>query len=68
MDDTPVRGFVRVVVTAEAPIPSRIAEKIAARKEGKRKWKMTELESMTPASLILRFIRVWEIEQMKPTP
>ena len=49
------------------PTPERMAEKMAAKREGMRKLKITLLESMTPSSFIFLLKRVCEKEEMKPT-
>lgn len=52
---------------ADSPIPCKTDEAIAANKEGRRNWKITLLESITPASLTFLLSRVWEREERKPT-
>lgn len=62
--------FVNVEREAEvvlSPTPCSTAEKMAAKREGSRKWKMTLLESITPFSFSFRLKRVWEREARKPT-
>ncbi len=52
---------------ADSPMPASMAEKIAAKREGSRKWKIDPLESMTPPPLILLFNLVWQRAQTNPT-
>ena len=55
-----------VALAADWPIPCKTAEKIAANNEGMIKLKKTLFESITPFSLILLLIRVWEKETINP--
>ena len=48
-------------------IPERMAEVTAAKKEGRRKLKMTPLESRTPALLMYLLTLFWQVAQVKPT-
>lgn len=56
-----------VALVADCPIPCKTDEAIAAKNEGRMNWKITLLESITPASLIFLLSLVWEREERKPT-
>lgn len=62
----PLLKLVKVVVVAVWPTPCRTAEKMAAKREGSRKWKRTLFESTTPFSFSFLLKRVCDSEARKP--
>jgi hypothetical protein len=64
---TPAVTVISVAVALVSPTPCSTAEKIAAKREGRMKWKRTLLESITPFSFSFRLKRVCEREARKPT-
>lgn len=60
--------MIGVNAVAVFPMPEVMAEKMAAKKEGKRKWKITLLDSMTPFLLMFLLKAIWHKQQRKLTP
>lgn len=64
----PAALFLTTVAVAEdCPKPARMAEKMAANRDGNRNWNSAPLESITPEWLTFFFNLVWQRVQIKPT-
>ena len=63
-----IRVLLAVVKVAEDwPTPERIAEKMAAKREGTRNWKSVPFVSITPLLFILPLSLLCPRQQIKPT-